>query len=91
MGAYFIFARHDGPWTPAPFVVLAACVVLGGLVASYISLFTENFVVPIMYKDNLPVLQAWKKFFALLRRHAGHFCLYGLFVGFCLSCSASRS
>jgi hypothetical protein len=50
------------------------------LIAGYISLFANSFVVPIMYKYNETVLQAWNRFIALFRLHTVHFLLYGLFV-----------
>jgi hypothetical protein len=46
----------------------------------YISLFTNNFVVPIMYKYNLKAIAAWQQFMPLLSNHLGYFLLYGLFL-----------
>ncbi len=53
-----------------------------GLLAlnAYISLFLNDFVVPIMYKYNLSAMRAWSKFFALAVYNMGSFFIYGLFV-----------
>lgn len=50
------------------------------LVTGYISLFLTDFVVPIMYKNNIRTNQAWKHFLPLFARHCLYFILYGLFM-----------
>ena len=50
------------------------------IITSYISLFLNDFVVPIMYKYKISTSQAWFKFLPILSRHPGHFILYGLFI-----------
>ena len=47
---------------------------------SFISLFLNDFVVPIMYKNKITTSKAWFKFLPILSRHLGHFILYGLFI-----------
>ncbi len=59
------------------------------LFAGYISLFANSFVVPIMYKNNRTVLQAWHRFIGLVRVHTIPFLLYGLFVLLLLAVSAA--
>jgi len=54
--------------------------VVFGLVATFISLMTESFVVPIMYRYEMPVLDAWRAFLPWLKARPAHFVLYGLFV-----------
>ncbi|MCD4735774.1 MAG: hypothetical protein K8R53_06995 [Bacteroidales bacterium] len=49
------------------------------IVIGYISVFLDDFIVPVMYKHRLTATQAWKKFMPTLSRHVGHFILYGLF------------
>jgi hypothetical protein len=49
------------------------------LVAAYISRFLEDFVVPIMYKNDLTAVQAWGRFLGLLRPSFWSFVLYGVF------------
>lgn len=46
----------------------------------YISLFLNDFIVPIMYKCNCSATRAWSKMFTLLLMNPGSFILYGLFV-----------
>jgi hypothetical protein len=50
------------------------------LIAAYISLFLNSFVVPIMYKSNVTILQGWNQFIPLFRMYTLSFLLYGLFV-----------
>lgn len=49
------------------------------VVISYIALFLTDFVVPIMYKDNLSATKAWVVFLRIFNSNPGHFLLYGLF------------
>jgi hypothetical protein len=51
-----------------------------GIVAAYISLFLEAFVIPIMYKYDLSAMEAWRSLIPWLRARPWHFILYGLFV-----------
>ena len=50
------------------------------ILSGYIRLFLFDFVVPIMYKENITVTKAWGKFLTLLSRHFGYFLVYGLFI-----------
>lgn len=50
------------------------------LAAGYISLFLDSFIIPIMYRYDLSASLAWRRFLPLLKRHPGHFLLYGLFM-----------
>ncbi len=50
------------------------------ILMSFISLFLNDFVVPIMYKYKITTSKAWFKFLPLLSRNLGHFILYGLFI-----------
>jgi len=51
-----------------------------GVVAAFVALFTESFVVPIMYRYEMTVLDAWRAFLPWFRVRPAHFVLYGLFV-----------
>ena len=63
------------------FIVSVAITIFALLVIfGYISLFLNDFVVPIMYKHNLSATRAWTKFLGLTLQHPGTFILYGLFV-----------
>ena len=54
--------------------------VIVGIAATFIALFTESFVVPIMYRYEMTVLDAWRSFLPWLRVRPVHFVVYGLFV-----------
>jgi hypothetical protein len=43
----------------------------------YISMFLNNFVIPIMYKDRLTVLPAWSKFMSLFSDYPAPFIMFG--------------
>jgi hypothetical protein len=64
----------------APLIIFIAATLLLALIAIYISLFTNNFVVPLMYKYNLKAMEAWKLFLPLLTSHFWSFIFYGLFL-----------
>lgn len=49
----------------------------------YISMFLNNFVIPIMYIKDLKVLKGWRLFLQLLKKFPGNFIVYGIFL-FCL-------
>ena len=49
---------------------------------AFIELFLNDFVVPIMYRERVPVTDAWRRFLSLFSRHPWHFILYGLVVFF---------
>jgi hypothetical protein len=71
------------PAVPLNFLILVGIGLLwfaGSLIVAYISLFTTSFVVPIMYKYDWRILQAWHAFLPVLQNHFIHFILYGLFV-----------
>lgn len=50
------------------------------VLAAYISLFLDSFIVPLMFRYDLSATQAWKRFLPLLKQYPGNFLLYGLFV-----------
>jgi len=54
--------------------------VIVGIAATFIALFTESFVVPIMYRYEMTVLDAWRSFLPWLKVRPVHFVVYGLFV-----------
>jgi hypothetical protein len=63
-----------------PFMGFLVVGLLIFLIVSYISLFANNFVVPIMYKYNLRVMAAWSQFIPILKSHPLSFVCYGLFL-----------
>jgi len=50
------------------------------ILSGYVRLFLFDFVVPIMYKENITVTKAWGIFLSLLSKHFGYFLVYGLFI-----------
>ena len=50
------------------------------IIIGYISLFLNDFVVPLMYKYHLGINRGWFKFLSLFWRHFGSFIIYGLFI-----------
>lgn len=54
--------------------------VVFGIVAAFIALCTESFVIPIMYRYEMGVIDAWRAFLPWFRARPAHFVLYCLFV-----------
>jgi hypothetical protein len=50
------------------------------ILIGYISLFLNDFVVPIMAKDRVSTVAAWRRFLPLLGRHPFSFILYGIII-----------
>ncbi len=61
-------------------VVMSFLFILTAIFVGFISMFLNNFVVPIMYKKNIKTTQAWIRFLSLLKRYPFHFILYGLIL-----------
>ena len=61
---------------------MGAFFVLIGIVFAYIWLFLNDFVVPLMYKNNSSVWIGWSQFMPLLQQNLANFFLYGLFILF---------
>jgi hypothetical protein len=76
-----VYAAGFGRGTPILFLVgMGFILLLLFLIVGFISLFLNDFVVPIMYKNNITTVQGWHGFLALLGRHPGHFILYALAI-----------
>ena len=58
--------------------VLAALV--WGVACAYVSLFLDGFVVPVMYKEGIGAVEAWRRLLPWIESHFGSFFLYGLFL-----------
>jgi hypothetical protein len=63
-----------------PIIGVTFLFLLFAVAAGYTSLLLDSFVVPLMYRHDLPVLMAWRRFLALLKQHPAPFILYGLLV-----------
>lgn len=53
---------------------------LFAVAVAYVSCFVENFIVPIMYRDDVSSFEAWRRFLPLLRAQPAAFLGYGLIV-----------
>ncbi|MBN1348264.1 hypothetical protein JXJ21_02545 [candidate division KSB1 bacterium] len=85
LSCYFIFVYLYEIDARFPTTILAIIgMVLSGLalmiVTGYISLFLNEFVIPIMYRDRIKTNAAWGKFLPLFSKHFLYFILYGLFI-----------
>lgn len=49
------------------------------IATGYVTRFLEDFIVPIMYGLNLSAMEAWQRFFGILKPHFRQLILYGLF------------
>lgn len=65
--------------TPGTTVGLILVLVVLGFVSFYVTLFLDDFIVPIMYRQGVRVMDAWSKFLPLLGANVGSFFLYSLF------------
>jgi hypothetical protein len=50
------------------------------IIIGYISLFLNDFVVPIMARERIPTVAAWRRFLRLLGHYPFHFILYGIII-----------
>lgn len=64
-------------WIIAGLIILFLALII---IVGYISLFLNDFVVPIMYKHRISATRAWLKFLQLMGIHFGTFIIYGLFI-----------
>lgn len=65
--------------TPGTTLTLVFVMIVLGIISLYVNLFLDDFIVPIMYRQGIRVLDAWSQFLPLLSAHAGSFILYSLF------------
>lgn len=56
-----------------PLVVLGALVLVVSIAAGYINMLLENFVIPIMHRDRMPISPAWGRFLSLHKSRLGSF------------------
>ena len=50
------------------------------ILIAYITSFLNNFVVPLMYKNQIKILEGWNQFLKLFRENLLHFILYGIIM-----------
>ena len=88
---YLRSAVAGGMRSPAFWVMLVGILavdVLIGLAVALIIVLTDDFVVPIMYAEGVPLLAAWRKLRPKLSAEPGAFAAY-VFLRFCVAVAAS--
>jgi hypothetical protein len=73
----------EGGWVPVRLVTVAGLAVLMAvfvIAALFVQMLLNNFVIPIMYRDDLAATAAWGRFLPLLGRQLLHFVLYAIFL-----------
>lgn len=86
IGKSGVFARVNA-WIPAviprldgsSLAVLTLVVLILVVASFYVGLFLDDFIVPIMYRHRIGVMEAWSRFTPLLSNYASAFILYSLF------------
>jgi len=80
-GAVLLAAgKHVGAAGVVVAMMFALVVAAVAIAIAFIAMCVENFVVPIMYRFNLTVLEAWRHFLPWLQRYLAAFIAYWLFV-----------
>lgn len=69
-----------GPWAVLPLFSLVVVGMMLAVVAAFVVLFLDSFIVPIMHASGVGSRAAWAQFLPLLKDHLADFILYGLFV-----------
>ncbi len=83
---FFVTARQlyfgsSGDRVPVLFLVgMGLLFLLLFIVIGYISMFLNDFVVPLMYKNSTAATRGWSRFLSLFGRYPFHFILYGLLM-----------
>jgi hypothetical protein len=81
VGARQLYDAGFGQHVPIVFLIglgLTFLVLL--LIIGYISLFLNDFVIPIMAKDRIPAVAGWRRFLPLLGQHPFRFIFYGMLI-----------
>ncbi len=79
---YFVISEYETS-TGNLFLSIGGLVLVGlisFIVIGYVSLFLDNFIVPIMYRYRMTTTEAWNYFLPILRQNLLQFILYGLFI-----------
>ena len=74
------FADAPSPVIFTSIATMILIIIVIGIIFGYISLFLNDFVVPIMYKNKIGVLKGWGTFLKLFKKKFGSFIIYGLFI-----------
>ncbi len=77
------FEFYNSDFEPAPilsFIGIGFLFFIFMVVISYISVFLDDFIVPIMYKNNISTAKAWHVFLQIFSKYWLYFILYGLLL-----------
>lgn len=87
LAAYFfitassLYDRSFGRVIPIGFTIgMALLAFLLVIVISYISLFLKDFIAPIMYKNRISAVEAWRSFLKLFGKYPFQFIVYGIII-----------
>ncbi len=61
-------------------VLAALAAAFGAIACAYVSLFLDSFIVPVMYRNGIGAVEAWRRLLPWVEAHLSAFLLYGLFV-----------
>lgn len=79
---YYLFTTFDPDTLSSTWigVLVISCLVLFLLIflMSYVAMLLEDFVIPMMYRNDLGVMDAWRSVLSLHNSHLGSFILYFL-------------
>jgi hypothetical protein len=78
--ATFSFSDAFGGLSFAAIFFGVLLMIVFGILAAYVALFLEAFVIPIMYKFDLKATEAWRYFLPWLKARPWPFILYGLLI-----------
>jgi hypothetical protein len=77
-GLLYLTSLHN---IPVSYLVVGGILfILIIITMMYISMFLNNFVIPIMYKQKVKVLAGWSILLKLFNNNSGNFIVYGLFL-----------
>lgn len=81
VGAAALYGNNHYARIPVAFIVqMGLFFIFAIIVIGYISTFLKNFVIPIMYKNNITTTQAWGRYLTIFKQHPFHFLLFGIFI-----------
>jgi len=81
---YIVFKSYSGGEFSVKFlpllIILTLLIVILAFLLSLISLYLNDFIVPIMYVYNCDTNEAWRKFLQVFSKEVGWFILYALYI-----------
>jgi hypothetical protein len=84
-----ILADWGAAFSVPAVILLALVTLLLGFAIAFVDFCLIHFVAPIMYRNDVKVMDAWRLFLPVVRRHPGSFVLYALFYFLLWVCVAA--